>query len=169
MKLYHASIQERTIGEIISTNDFVGDTTYYYQNLASAQKDIENKLEEKRPKEYCSRKKAVFLFDKPLYCYYFAKKQYPNQHVYVYEVESNDSIDGFPMCLIHTAYKKYYNGKPYDYIINEYWHPSKKWQVLEYLALSVSVIKECQEEDNECIARMHYENDCQQAEQIKNI
>lgn len=164
MRLYHASTKQRTIGEIITIDDFEGDTTYYYQNLSSEQKDLECKFEIERPLQYCSRLKTIFLFAEPAYCYYFANKQYPGKGIYVYEVESNDLVEGFPMCLVNTAYKKLRKGEPYNHIITEYWNPSKEWQVKEYLAKSVRVVRKCNNEHNDLIAKMHYENDCQQAE-----
>ena len=162
MKLYHATTQRLNNGTIIDVNNFAGDTTSFYQRLNQDQKTVETYLEQARPTQYYSRKKAIFLFDDPVYCLYFANQEYPDQKVFVYEVETDNANGGFPMCLVQQVYKHLNNKNLIDKIVSEYWQPKKEWCVKEYLASSVTIINKYPDEIR---AAMHYNIDAAQADQ----
>lgn len=168
MELYHATTQPLQIGEILCVDKFDGGTTHYYQNLDATQKELERLFDMKRPEEYCSRKKAIFLFDNPSYCFHYAQSQYKDKKVYVYKVEAADSLIGFPICLIKEAYKRYKSQNNFDSCITEYWNPQLQWNVKEYLASCAKVMEECQNTANAIfIASMQYNIDVESSEKLK--
>ncbi len=135
---YHASPERYVVGQTISIEDFQGETTRDHARRSPKEKNVNDLLDDNRPpKVLYSRKRCIFLFENLQQCMYYASKL-PSQNIRIYKTHSNDTVfGGFPICLVNIVYKTTH--KLQDKYISEYWSPTQKWRIKEYLAKSVVI------------------------------
>lgn len=98
---YHASTKEYTSGQIVSINDFEGETTYDHECRTDEEKRINDLLDAARPEGLPSRKKCIYLFKKLKNCLSYAKSMHI-KHVYEVQCNDQDVYGPFPMVLCNT-------------------------------------------------------------------
>ena len=112
----------------------------YHRGLIDKHKRINEYLSACRPKGEPSRKLCLYTFEKPEYCVYFKKNELNKGWVFhLYKCEIN-SGQGHPMILVNHFQRV--NEDKWEQIGNEYWHPTKKWNILEHLSEQMRIIEE---------------------------
>ncbi|MBQ1177208.1 MAG: hypothetical protein IIX52_06595 [Paludibacteraceae bacterium] len=159
MELYHATIKEYENGQTYSIDDYEGDN-YFYTKLNDEQKKVEELLEESRNQDTPQRRKCFFFFDNLDYCSYFFSRQYPGEPFHVYKVNVEDVRGGFPMCMVNAIKN---NIELAPMMVDEYWEPKSKWNVLEYLSNKMIIIEECEVNNNHISASYQYNLDSEKA------
>lgn len=146
MKLYHITEKEYEKGSKVSVESFVG-ATRYYDGLSEENKPIDDFLSAGRPDNEPSRKKCIYAFDKPEYCYYYGRSQMTKaKTLHLYKCEM-DCLLGHPMILVGYLSKKLSKSQRKQ-IHSEYWNPTRDWYFLEYLSTKMDIIEEITIDDD---------------------
>lgn len=139
MIAYHITDKIYQVGDIVSVNDFTG-VSRYYQRLPNNQKKVNEYLSSNRPEGEPSRISCLYTFEEPEYCVYFKKNELKNGEVlHLYKCEMN-SEQGHPMILVNHFLKV--TEDKWDQLREEYWHPTKKWHLLEHVSEEIRIIEE---------------------------
>lgn len=134
---YHASLERYSIGYTVSVDNFQGTTTRDHARRSLEQQLVNDLLDAKRPQDMYNRKRCIFLFDNLQHCIYYASKQY-GEGVQIYRVHSDDVVwGGFPICVVNKVYNS--SAEFRDYYISEYWSPTQRWKMYEFLARSIII------------------------------
>lgn len=139
MVLYHITDKEYQPGQIVNINDFASDSIYH-QGLQEYQKKINICLSDNRPEGEPSRQFCLYAFEKPEYCVYFKKKEIiAGQPMHLYKCKMF-SLQGHPMILVHQF--EVLTEDKWSQLITEYWHPTRRWNLMEHLAEELEIIEE---------------------------
>lgn len=139
MRLFHITERNYQIGETISINDYVGDTCFYHERHIAHQW-INDYLDARRPVGFPLRRKCIYAFDKPGYCFFFLARE-PSITDHCYEIEM-DAKGGFPMVLTGRMIAHRNNAEILRAIAEEYWRPTKDWKYYEYIGNEMTIISE---------------------------
>ena len=139
MIVYHITDKEYQPGQIVNINDFDGDS-YYHHELTDGRKKINEYLSANCPTGEPSRQLCLYAFEKPEYCVYFRKKDITEgQPLHLYKCEMT-SPQGHPMILVHQF--EALTEDRWEQLCNEYWHPTKKWNLMEHMAEEMQILEE---------------------------
>lgn len=138
MKLFHASFNEYELEKKLSNQN--------KRVIKEGLNEIESFFDERRPTDCLSRYFAKFAFDRLEYAahFIFAEKRQKEilKKPIIYRV-SMDVFSKHPMYLIDYVAKTQNKAKR-EKAIQEYWNPTQKWKVWEYLGADVWI--KCKEE-----------------------
>ena len=109
---YHASLERYSIGYTVSVDNFQGTTTRDHARRSLEQQLVNDLLDAKRPQDMYNRKRCIFLFDDVVW-------------------------GGFPICVVNKVYNS--SAEFRDYYISEYWSPTQRWKMYEFLARSIII------------------------------
>lgn len=133
MPLYHISNKRYEKGEIVHVDNFTGDFTEYYLNHRDEANSPDDFLDDGRPEGYPMRKKAIFAFDNPSFCFLF------NQQIdFCYEIEMEHPIH-CPFHLSAIVMDEQYSRQIRENIRKEYWEPTFDWKVYEYIDVQMRI------------------------------
>lgn len=59
-----------------------------------------------------------------------------------YQVEAVSEVFWAPMALVDEVHRRLIHGGPVEPLLDEYWHPSLKWQWLEGLVSELRIVEE---------------------------
>ena len=137
---YHASNRNYTTEQEVSINDFVGDTTCDYERRTNEEKLVYDLLDGVRPNGVISREKCIYLFRELSLCQAYARSGHIN-HVYEVKCSDDNLWSPYPMTLVNTIFTCNNEERKVE-IAQEYWSPTQRWNVCEYLASSFIVVQE---------------------------
>lgn len=134
---YHASSEAYNVGQTISIDNFQGETTRDHARRSPEGQHVNDLLDASRPPNVYSRKRCIYLFDNLQQCMYYAS-QLQSDDIRIYKTHSDDVVyGGFPFCLVNMVYKAPHERR--DRYISEYWLPTQRWKVKEFLAKSIII------------------------------
>ena len=144
---FHVSAQVFKPGENIgpfATNAFIGQVSQKNTNVAR----LEDAFEERRLSGLPARTRAVFAFDRVMWCEAFWHSEATRGRLrdlyidrpYYYEV-SLDRCHRAPFAMATYALKIVTSGRKPEAPVDEYWHPQHEWNIWEYLGESATVIR----------------------------
>lgn len=134
---YHASPEVYNVGQIISVENFQGKTTRDHARRSPEEQIVNEQLDGGRPMDVYSRRRCIFLFDNLQQCMYYAS-QLQSDDIRIYKTHSDDVVfGGFPICLVNKVYNTPLETR--DRYISEYWLPTLRWKMKEYLAKSIII------------------------------
>lgn len=164
MRLFHITDRTYQLGEVISIDNFEGDMCFYHKSQREYQW-INETLDYYRPTNYPLRKKCIYAFDKLGHCFSFVPRE-PSTTKHCYEIEM-DAVGGFPMVLAGRMDYFKENTNTQRAIAEEYWRPTEKWKVCEYLGNEMTIISEVKLDVRQCnVSRFEYLEDYDKAKAL---
>ena len=136
---YHISSCAYVQGDVVSIDTFNG-VTHYHQNLSREDKEIDNYLSENRSTYAPSRSHCIYAFVKMEYCVYFRNKELRNGETFHLYKCKMDVSKGHPMILVGKI--KSASEQDREKLKEEYWNPTRKWMLLEYLSDTIEILEE---------------------------
>lgn len=160
MRLFHITDKVFENGDVINASDF-GDACYYHQNNPQYAW-INDVLDAGKDAECPPRKRCIYAFDKPGHCLAFNNK--PDLHCYLVDM---NAYGGFPMVLTDKMRRVGQNYERIGELVNEYWHPTRKWRFNEYLGEKIVIIEEIAPKKMLCVAsKMQYDCDREMVDRL---
>jgi hypothetical protein len=141
--LVHVSTQDYADNHVVAVP--AGGQTHYQKNLVATSLDgAEGPLEDGRPAAAQSRLTTQYAFDSVYYAQDYGSTQYKGQTLYFYQV-SMENPTKVPMAMVEAiriaAGTEGVTKALLNALVEEYWNPTQKWNVYEYLAGSMKILK----------------------------
>ena len=154
LRLYHFSTEEYPSGSIVKIPH--EECALSYSNGDEMNKNTIDCFDEHISQEYPNyvlRKHAVYAFDKASYA-----RRYGGANGHVYEIEMVVSYKG-PFVLVNRLRKVLGNPEIVAKVLKEYFEPTEKWKVYEYLGKDFVVIDEVKQIPPTCDFDIDYDLD----------
>ncbi len=139
--VFHVSTKQYERNQVVSVP--AGEQTAFHGRLVAANAtEVEQRIEGARPPAAQSRLTTQYAFDDVFQGLHYGNSQYNGQELHFYRVSMENPTE-VPMALVDVI-KKVENPTAAQVaaIASEYWTPTLKWDVLEYLDSSMTVIEE---------------------------
>jgi len=159
MPLYHISITKYQISQELPIR--IEDSDFHRNAINDGKVWVNDILDEGRPDNAPSRKRAYYAFDNYEHCLYYFKSQYGiNTAYFLYEVQLTNTITA-PMYLNKTLLNNRENNNLIQEIVTEYWNPIRNWNFLEYLGDTMTIVNILESDINQSLTHIQelYIND----------
>lgn len=138
-KLYHISCLEYAKGYLVP----LPEVTFYHQYVTEKGLGwIDDYLNSLKPANYPSRSRTFYAFGNIQHCLsFFSRRICETGNKRLYKVQMENPITA-PMCLTDGLKNNGEGNDNNEAIANEYWHPIRKWKVLEYLSERMQILED---------------------------
>lgn len=167
--VFHVSTNEYEPNQVVSVP--AGEQTAFHERLVAANATgAEQRLEATRPPGAQSRLTTQYAFDDVFQCLHYGNSQYNGQELHFYRVSMENPTE-VPMALVDVIGKlENPSNAQIAAIVAEYWNPTLQWDVLEYLASSMTVIEKLPKPSDDAMeafaAGATYANDISLAKKV---
>ena len=141
--LVHVSTQAYADNHVVAV-PAGGQTLYQKRLVATSLNGAEGPLEDGRPAAAQGRLTTQYAFDSVYYAQDYGSTQYKGLALYFYQVSMEDPTK-VPMAMVEAiriaAGTEGVTKAHLNALVEEYWNPTQKWNVYEYLAGSMKILK----------------------------
>lgn len=138
LDLYHISHNDYPLGKV---NSIVG-ISYYHQLTVDNKIDwVNDFLDNEKPHNAPSRKKAFYACDSITNCVgFWGRSKCISGSTFLYKVKMLNPCK-VPMSLVNTLNRKGISNPSNHLVAQEYWMPTQNWSFYEYLSEEMQIIE----------------------------